>query len=260
MSQEVLNSSNNINIAHGISVWFQQDFSGSFLELGDCLIGDVTPIAEFAEFRSYRNGRNVMRKRLLTTTGATIAATLHEPNIKNFQRVLYGGTPESGQSVTVYEGRHLTVRSGTDGLYVDLNEDASETDYTSITVSGIYLTSDVLEANPITPTNTTPDANGHVWFVYTDLSEGDTVYVKYTVPYASTYSSEIFGANDTTIEGAARIQVRCMKGGIAQIWDLASVALSPNGGLSYPMDAVQTIPIQLTMQERGGTYGKIYVS
>lgn len=260
MSQEVLNSSENINIPHGISLWFQEDFSGNYLELGDCLINEVTPIAEFAEFRSYRNGRNVMRKRLLTTTGGTISAVLNEPNIVNLQRVVYGGTVESAQSVTAYEGRHLTVREDTDGLYVDLSEDASESDVTSISVSGIYLTTDVLEASAITPTSATPDASGKVHFVYTDLAAGDTVYVKYSIPYTSMYSTELFGATESTIEGSCRFQARNMKGGIVQIWDLASVVLSPNGGLSYPLDAVQTVPLLLSLQERSGTYGKLYVS
>ena len=78
MAQEAFNSANNINIAHNVSMWFQRDFVGDFVELGDLLVDGVTLAPEFADFRSYRNGINALRKRLLTSRTASMTATLNE--------------------------------------------------------------------------------------------------------------------------------------------------------------------------------------
>lgn len=260
MAQEILNSTNNINQPHNVSVWFQQDWAGDYYELGDLIVDGVSLAPEFAEFRSYRNGINALRKRFLTNRAATVAATLSEPNIRNLQRVLFGGSIASAQATTVYEGKHLEVGSDGTGLYVDLT-DAAETDFGNITVTGVFDPTDVLQAtNYVSGGTSAPDTDGKVYLEETDsgFASGDTAYVRYSVTVSALYSTEIFGATNTTIEGAAKLQSRNLQGGVVQLWDLASVNLSPNGDLIYPIDAVQTVPIVLTLQERSGTFGTIY--
>jgi len=259
MAQEAFNSTNNINIPHNVSIWFQRDFSGNYVELGDLLVDGIALSPEFKDHRSYRNGINALRKRLLTGRSATVTATLHEPNIRTFERVIFGSTPVTGQSKTVYEGKHLTVQSDENGTFVDM-ADAGETDFDNIVVTGIYAASDALEASNLISANIDLVTDGYARFDGTDtgLDAGDIVYVKYSVTVASLYSTEIFGATNATVEGAAQLQARNLQGGVVQIWELASVNLASNGELSYPLDDVQTVPIILSLQERAGTFGKVY--
>jgi len=258
MSQEVHNSTNNINIPHNVSVWFQPDFTGSYTELGDLLVDGITLSPDFAEHRSYRNGINALRKRMVAAKSASITATLNEPNIVNLQRVLFGGTIATSQTVTAYEGKHLTVADD-GGIYVDL-ADAGETSFSDITVTGVYAVTDVQEGTNLIAANILPDTDGHVTLNETDtgLSSGDIVYVRYEISVDSLYSTEIFGASNATVEGAAMVQARNLQGGVVQIWQLSSVHLAANGDMTYPLDAVQSIPILLTLQERSGSFGTVY--
>lgn len=259
---DTFNSNDNITIAHGISLWFQRDWAGAFVELGDCVVDGVDLAPEFYEFRSYRNGRNSLRKKLLVDASASINVTLNEIHAVNLQRVVYGSAVTAGASCTMRDARQLTVHCETNGLYVDLVTDASEpvATVTSCTVTGIYPDTDVLHTMGASIQNTTPTAAGLVFFSHTDLEEGDTVYVTYTIAKSGMFSTEIFGASDSTIEGAAQLNIRNMNGGVVQCWDLASVALAPNGSISLPVDSHQTLPMVLTLAERGGTWGTIYVS
>ena len=261
MTQEVLNSTNNINQPHNVSIWFQQNFTGDYRELGDLLVDGVSIAPEFADFNSYRNGINALRKRFLTNRAASISATLNEPNIVNLQRVLFGGTVSEGESITGFDGKHLTVKSDGGGTYFDLS-DAGESaaDFGIITVTHIHATTDVLEVTNLISVDLSPDTDGHVYFDGTDtgLNEGEIAYMRYSVARTGMKSTEIYGADNTTIEGAARFQARNLQGGVVQIWDLASINMSANGDLTYPIDAVQTVPVLLTLQERSGSFGKIY--
>ncbi len=91
MAQEPLNSPENINLPHGVSAWFQRDFVGAFVEVGDMVVDSFSPTPEFLEHFSYRDGLRALRKRLLTQKSATMGLTLNEPSILNLQRVLFGG-------------------------------------------------------------------------------------------------------------------------------------------------------------------------
>ena len=260
MTMKTFNSSDNINIAHAISLWFDKDFGDSYVELGDCVVDSVSLSPEFIEFNSYRNARNSLRKKILNKNSAEVSVTLNEPNITNIQRVIYGGAVSTSQTATALEGRVMTTYADTAGLYVDFTDDTNEPTVSDVTVTGIYLNTDVLEASAITPTNAAPDTNGCVYLPATDVSAGDSVYVKYSVAYTGMYKTEIFGSTDSTIEGACKLQARNTGGGIVQLWDIAAVTLAPNGDLTYPLDTWQTVPITLTLAERGGTWGHIYMS
>lgn len=262
MAQEAPNSSANINLAHDVSIWFRKDWTGEYYELGDCVVDGISLTPEFTEFRSYRNGIYALRKKLLTNREASVSATLNEPNIRNLQRVIYGGAVASGQSATIYDGKHLEIKTDAGGQYVDL-ADAGETDFGNITVVSIYEATDVMETTDLLESNVSPDTDGHAYIPnFTDFSDtaavGDTVYVRYEVTVSSMRSSEIFGASQATIEGAAQLQARNLQGGVQQIWSLASVTLSPNGDLTYAVDTPQSVPILMSLQERSGTFGTLY--
>lgn len=258
MAQEVFNSTNNVNLPHNVSLWFQKDFTGTYNELGDLVVDGVNLAPEFADFRSYRNGVNALRKRLLTNRAATISASLNEPNALNMERVLYGGATATGQTQTAYEGKHLTVKAIETGNLGILLSDAGETDFSIITVTGVFAATDVLETTNLIPGNLSPNTDGGIDLADTDFTSGDIVYVRYEIAMTALYSTEIFGATNSTIEGAAQFQARNLGGGVIQIWDLASVHLAPNGDLTYPVDAVQTVPIIMSLQERSGSFGTLY--
>ncbi len=260
MAQEALNSTNNINLAHNVSIWFQRDFAGDYNELGDLVVDGVNLAPEFSDFRSYRNGINALRKRLLTNRAATITATLNEPSISNLEKVLFGTTPVGSQTITAREGKHLTVQDGGSGqIQVDM-DDAGETDFTALTITGIFDATDALLATNKISANIIPNTDGLVLFDETDSSTdiGDIVYVVYEIALTGMTSTTIYGATNATVEGAAVFQSRNLGGGVIQIWDLASVSLAPNGDISYPVDSHQTVPISMTLQERSGTFGKVY--
>lgn len=259
MTQEVLNSSENINIPHSVSFWFRKDFAGEYIELGDLLIDGVNLAPEFLDFRSYRNGLNAVRKRLLTAKNATVSMTLNEPNMLNLQRAVFGGAIAQNEEVEVFEGRHMEIVSDAGGVYIDLS-DAGETDFGNIVVTGVFDKTDVLQETNLISSDISPNTDGKAILPNTEVGKenGDVVYVTYSHTLSDMFSSEIFGATKATIEGAARMQMRNPQGGVIQIWDLASVQLAPNGDLPYALDAVQTIPLLATLQERSGTFGKIY--
>ena len=263
MAQEVLNNANNIQIAHGISAWFQQDFTGNYQELGDLVVDGVNIAPEFAEHQSSRNGVRAVRKRILIQKAGSMTLTLYEPTILNLRRILYGGAIETNQSKTLFEGRLMKVYDGgTAGAdYIDFADVQESINYAKITVTAIYLTDDV-EMNTnvmVTATETVPDTYGHVVLgTIGTVDPGEYIYVAYSIAETGMKSVTLFGSSSATVEGALQLQVRNPNGGIMQIWDLASVQLAPNGDISYPLDAIQALPLLATLQERSGTFGKIY--
>lgn len=262
MSQEILNNEDNISIAHGVSFWFQRNFTGEYRELGDIVVDGVTLAPEFFDFRSYRFGINALRKRLLTQKNASMTMTLNEPNILNLQRALFAGEISSGEAVTQLEGRVFNVRLDGVGTYIDLQNDAGESAFGDITVVEIFAVTDVLYTTNLISGDLSPDTDGKVYFDSSDtgLEEDDQVYVQYEKALTGLFKAEIFGSESASIEGAAKLQILNPQGGVVQLWDIASVALAPNGDLPYPLDGVQTIPLQATLQERSGTFGSIYAA
>jgi hypothetical protein len=262
MSQEPLNSPNNINIAHGVSAWFQKDFTGDRVEFGDFVLESFTPAPEFLEHFSYRDGLRATRKRLLTQKAATMAFTLNEPSLLNLQRAAFGGDISSGNAQTLFEARQGDLQTDTgDELFIDVAELDPDTTTSNITVTGVFeLTDSLQEFGMAVQGGGVPDGNGNVAVANTTETTavtGDTVNVVYTIAETNLFKSEIFGASGTSIEGALQVQLRNQSGGIMQVYDLASASLSANGDIPFPLDAVQTIPLIANLQERGGTFGSI---
>lgn len=259
MSQEILNSEDNIAIAHGVSFWFQRDHLGSYRELGDLVLDGITLSPDFFEFRSYRFGINALRKRLLTGKNASMTLTLNEPNILNLQRAVFGGSISTLQATTQLEGRIFTVQLDGNGTYIDFDA-IGETGFGAITVVDMFNVTDPTYSTSLLTVDLTLNTDGKAYFDQTDagVESGDEVYVQYEKSRTGLFKTEIFGSDTASIEGAAKLQILNPQGGIAQIWDIASVSLSPNGDMSAALDSIQTIPMTATLQERSGTFGNIY--
>jgi len=89
----------------------------------------------------------------------------------------------------------------------------------------------------------------------TDL---DQVLVIYEVTANAMYATDIYGADNATIQGALDLQIRNQKGGIHQKYAFPSVQLSSTGNIAVPGDAYQTVPLDMYVLERGGSFGTIY--
>lgn len=262
MAQKLLTNKDNIFIPNGLSCWFQSGWSGNYSELGDLEDVSITLDPTFEDVWSNRYGVAAKRTRLTTQKNASVALTLREPNVENLQRVLFGGAMSPAQSVTIYESAVLTVQAADSmGVYVDWTK-AEDTAANVASIVAAYRTSDVDKSNPLDPVETVPDSTDnrlHFAALTTSLTAGEEVIVFYTKTETGCVKVEIFGDTDLQIEGAAQFQCRSQDGGIMQIWALEAVSLTPNGDLTYPLDAHQTVPLLMTMQERNGTFGYIYV-
>lgn len=263
MAQEPLNSPENINLPHGVSGWFQRDFTGSFIEVGDMIVDSFSPTPEFLEHFSYRDGIRALRKRLLTQKSATMGLTLNEPSILNLQRILFGGTITRDNAFTLHEGRQAVLEIGTDDeLFINVATMDSKVTVANVVITDVFELSDPTEEfGMAVQGGGIPDVNNRVEIqntTETTAVSGDTVYVKYTIAETSFFKTEFYGATDTKIEGAFELNLRNQSGGIIQIYDLSSVQISPNGDIALPIDGIQTLPMLLTLQERLGTFGDIY--
>ena len=264
MSQLTLNNPDNLNVPSAVSVWFDKDWAGTWVELGDCVVDGVDLAPEFAEHRSYRNGINALRKRILTAKAGTINITLNEPNLLNLQRGVYGGTIETSgvTAPTIREGRMMQLTDGGSGAgshYFDIDEEDTNAvaGLSATSDFEIYAAADYLEAIDLQDSGDTW-VNSVGQYVHATLSDLTAwYYVKYNWTAPGTINrTEIFGVN--VIEGACQIQARNFEGGSDQVWYLNSVNLAPNGTIPTPLDAIQTIPVTLSLQERNGGFGHIY--
>lgn len=263
MANEPLNSPENVNLPHGVQLWFQENFDGPYVEFGDLLIDEINVSPEFLEHFSYHDGLRAKRKQLVTQRTASLTATLFEPSILNLQRMLFGGTISKNNSKIMYESRQVELQQDTGaGLYIDIASMDPKATVADVVVLGIFELNDPREERSLHISNGgVPDSNSRVSVsngTDNDAEVGDTVYCKYTIDVDGLYKTELFGADEATIEGAAQLHSRNQSGGIMQLWDIASLAISPNGGIPFPIDAIQTLPLLGSFQERGGTFGSIF--
>lgn len=284
MAEKVVNHPDNILIPSGVSFWFREGHSGEIRDIGDVNIDGFTSEPTFWEFKSYHDGVRGTKKRILQERSAKLAMTLNEATIRNLKNAVYGGAvsdfvPSADGPcllrcliADVVEGHdsasHLSVN------FADLESNMDMTDAddrTSIDVTNVYLTTDVDEEAPLTLVNGGAlDSGGYLNFLAgsTGLVAGGEVMVKYKIIPNSGSSfypvawrgAEIFGAQDASIEGNAQLQALNPGGGIIQVWELASVTLSPNGDIGYSQENNQTIPLLATLAEYGGTFGTVYTA
>jgi len=259
----LLNNSSNIAQPGGVSAWFRKNYTGNYRELGDIVLEGITFAPEFLDFRSYRGGSAASRKRILSSRVANATIRCNEPSILNLALVAYGSSPAAAAGDPgVYESAQMEVKTNGVIKYVDFADiTPAGVDYTDYTIIEIYADQDVLRADPISHRNTTVyGSNGWVELTETGLITGEIVYVVYQIAQGTLYESEVFGADDSVVEGALKIQALNANGGVLQIWDLVSVQLAPNGDLAYPLDDFQTVPLRAEIFERNSTFGKVYTN
>lgn len=263
MAQLTLNNPDNINVPSNVSVWFDKDWAGTWLELGDCIVDGVDLAPEFAEHRSYRNGVNALRKRILTAKAASVSLTLSEPNLLNLHRAVYGGAIETSgfTKPTIREGRMMqAIDAGGSDFYFDIAAEDSNAYDEGLVLADFefYAAADYQEATDLAESGDSYDSQGRYFVESASVTnETDWFYVKYSwQPTAAVHRTELFGVS--VVEGACQIQARNVAGGADQYWYFNSVNLAPNGAIPTPLDAVQTVPLTLTLQERGGSFGYVY--
>lgn len=284
MAEKVVNHPDNILIPSGVSFWFREGHAGDPRDIGDVTIDGFTSEPTFWEFKSYHDGVKGTKKKILQERAAKLAMTLNEATIRNLKNAIYGGSVQNYTPNTngpcifrclianVYIGHDSASHLSIDMGELEINMDMTDSqDRDSVEIMGIYPTSDVDEDSAVTLVNGGAlDSGGFVNFLAgsSGLIVGSEVMVKYKIVpgtgssyYPSLWrGTEIFGAQDASIEGSAQLQALNPGGGILQVWELASVQLSPNGDISYGLDNNQTIPILATLQEYGGTFGTVYTA
>ena len=277
MAQENFNSTENINVPHNISLWFQKDWDGDFIEFGDCVVDGVDLAPEFAEHQSYRNGVRALRKRIMTGRGGGVSVTLFEPNILNLQRALYGGDiskPDPADQPTWYDAAKVQIEDNAAGSEVgidftkfedsaviaQLDNEGAASDDNEILAIEVYAATD-WEEGGVDPINNSLDELTTDGFLTIDtpgsLVAGNWRYVRYAWLATEMARTELF--SKTVVEGAAQLQARNTQGGAEQLWHFNSVNVPSNGAIPFPTDAVQSVPLTLSLMEKDGSFGYVYV-
>lgn len=230
----------NVTIPHGISFFFKRKSTSTWLDFGDISDVSITPVAEFLEHQSNRKGINAVVKRILTNRSLTVDVTLNEINLENLRLSLYGGDITTG-SIHVLETATLTPATGVvtlpeiaDIVLAVTNDDGSEVHTYTHSAPSLYVS-------------------------LSDTVETSTVHVTYEVAFSTGDPTRKIEMLDiTTIEGVGRFQIRNNKGGLAQIFEFDDVQIAPNGAIPTPSDAIQALPLTVTVQELNGKFGRVY--
>lgn len=242
---KVASNLTNVSIPHGVSFFFRRTGDTDFMDFGDLQDVSITPVAEFLEHSSNRKGINAVVKRILTNRSLTIDMTLNEVNTENVRIAFYGGAITSGVSVSVLETATPTT-TGSDTL--TLPEPASSL-VALVSEDGGTTYTYTHAGTPVSPTDA-------VTGITPAPGAGVVLHALYEVSFQDTHRIELL--DTTTIEGAARFQIRNNKGGLAQVFELDDVQIAPNGAIPTPADAIQNLPIVVTVQELNGQFGRIY--
>jgi hypothetical protein len=246
------NIDQNVRIAHGVGVFFKRTGTTTWVDLGD--LGDVaiTPEAEFLEHYSNRKGQNAFAKRLLTTRGISIDATLNEINPDNLRKAFFAGAASSG-SINVLEtatpelsGSTFTLTETPDEVVsvVSVDGGTTYTVTTDYTVSGAVITVVTSSALDV------------------DTSDGDKVLVTYKLAhnFGSDGTQKHTLLSDTDVTGSLQFQIRNNAGGLEQVYELTLVSIAPNGTISLGVGEIQSLPVSMKAQEVNGEFGTLYVT
>lgn len=238
---KVASNLGNVAIPHGISFFFKRSGATDWLDFGDIADVSITPVAEFLEHQSNRKGINAVVKRILTNRSLTLDMTLNEINIENMRLALYAGA-HATDSINILETATLTSSNDT----LTLTEDADDV--------LVVVSEDGGTSYTFSHTGPSASITG-----LTPASDGETLHVTYEVAFDEgdpTVSIELL--DTTTIEGMGRFQIRNNKGGFAQIFEFDDVQIAPNGAIPTPADAIQNLPLTITVQELNGKFGRVY--
>lgn len=248
------NPNRNVAIPGGIRLLFKRTGDTYHQTLGDISDVTLTPTAEYLEFSSAYDGISSVVKRILQSRALTINATLNEINNPNLRHAFLAGAPATASINIIAQSSFVISDSNTctipDLLSIsnsNILEVRSEDGGTLYTASSDWTSS----GQTLTiVTSSTLD---------TDTSPGDRINVLYRViKDGSDNTQKMQILSDTSVEGSLQFQIRQQDGGLAQIVELDSVLLSPNGDITYPVDNVQSLPLQIDAQQVNGQFGNIY--
>lgn len=248
------NPTRNVQIPGGLRFYFRRTGDTNFEPVG--AISDVQATPEVTEFifNSTYDGISTEAKRLVSSVSLSFSMTLNEINVPNLRHIFLANAEATGSINIVSDTAPTRTSAGTfvlpeaGGDIVSVTSVRSEDGETEYTVTTDYTVS----GNTITIVSSSSLDTA-------SPNEGDRIHVLYTVamPGASTRSVEMM--QDTQISGAAQFHVRNQDGGLAQIYELDAVVLTPSGSVPFAVDANQTLPLQVSVQESGGNYGRIYM-
>lgn len=245
------NISRNVNIPHGVRLFFKRSGTSTWNDLGDLGDVSVTPVAEFLEHFSNHDGRNALAKRILSNRGLTIEATLNEPNVENLRFAFFGGSATSGSLNVISTSTPSRTAGGTFVLpetpnsVISVQSESGETTYTVTT--DYTVSSDTITI----VTSSTLDSDVP--------NTGDKVTVTYDVAFASASTTKFTLLSDTSVSGAVQFQIRNQDGGLAQIIELDDCQVAPSGAVTVPADQIQQLPLTLTAQLVDSEFGRVYV-
>lgn len=257
------NVANNVQVPGGVGFFFKETGASTWLDLGALTGVSIEPTIEFLEYNTNRRGVSALAKRILTSRGLAISATLEEINPDNLRLAFFGGaqaTPSSGVAYVDSEAP-LAISTGTsegavawdlsvpDATILTVKSADGETTYTESSDFDVSATGGSGGVTRITAVDST---------AMEDLAVGTQIHVTYSVDSGTTdvEVSEIL--DDTSIVGAGQFIIRNPGGGLLQIYEFDQVEIAPAGAIDISADSVQALPLTITVQELNGKFGRIY--
>jgi hypothetical protein len=242
------NAAKNVQVVGGVGLFVQVEGDSRWIDLGAMSDIELEPATEFLEYNSHRRGTNALVKRILTNRALTMNATLEEVNPDNLRFAFLGGSPISNASVNILESAVLTSTASDTVILPEVADDVLQV----ASSDG----QDDLAATPSDPSNDL-QTDGITLNIAPGTGAGVEVHVIYHV--AQTTDSESMEILESSLlQGIAQFRIRNTQGGLAQVYEMDSIDLAPNGAVPIPQEEIQSLPVTLTVREKNGKFGRIY--
>lgn len=255
---QATNIDRNVLIPHGVGFFYKRSGDANFNDVGDVAGVSINIETEFLDHKSNRAGQNATAKRILTDRSMTIAMQLNEVAPENFRYVFLANAGASG-SINVQETA-TPKRTASDTFVLP------EAVAGAASAGIVAVTSEDGSSTYVETTDWTLDSDGLTLTIVSSSSldtdspnEGDKIHVHYLVAFSGATTQKYEVLANTSEEGVGQFRIRNNAGGLAQILELDSVQLSPNGSVDVPADAIQSLPLLVTTQVLNGLIGRLYI-
>ncbi len=235
----------NVQLAAGVKLFFLEASTARWLDMGAIATPSLEIATEFLEYFQNASGANALTKRFLQQRGLTLNFNMEEINSDNMRLGLLGGVITQPADVKVHESATLIVSTAgtlTMPEAADSIDSIIDADDTSQLYTGVLST----DGLTVTLSTTVPSA-------------GTEVVVTYRVALTTNVESFSLLSNNV-FTGQAQFRVRMQGGGIAQVYDFPSVELAPQGSFDISPDAVEAVPMVLTVREVNGIFGTKFLA
>lgn len=243
------NAAKNVQVVGNVGLFVKLTGDTDWIDMGNLNNVEIEPTAEFLEYSSNRRGINAVVKRILTSRALTVNAVLEEVNPDNLRFAFLGTAPVAG-SVNIIETAVLT-ETGTDTVILPEAPLAVLQVYTSDGGTDVSVSTDP----------TTDLATDGVTLSIDAGHDGEEIHVVYSVALTSDTSSDVEKIEilaSSLISGVGQLRIRNDSGGLAQVYELDSIEIAPNGAIGVPAEEVQSLPVTLTVREKNGMFGRVY--